>query len=109
MATERSETDEDNTELGVDDPSESAVAETDGEETTDTSSEPTPSAAFQRQQRRVGIAGALLAGGALAVALYQRFPDTSVLLPVVGGVLGTVVVLWFVRKSVFVGDGTVTE
>lgn len=61
-----------------------------------------PSVAFQQQQRRVGIAGALLAGGALAIALYQRFPERSVLVPLLGGVLGTAVVLWFIRKSVFV-------
>ncbi len=80
----------------------------DGGETTDETgvetAEPTPqSAALRRQQRSVGVAGAVLAGAALGVGVLQRFPETP-LLGAGAGLAGAAVVLWLVRKSVFPGE-----
>ncbi|ERH08668.1 MAG: hypothetical protein J07HX64_00414 [halophilic archaeon J07HX64] len=68
--------------------------------------EPTPqSAALRRQQQYVGIGGAFVAGVALGVGTLQRFPDTPVL-AALAGLIGTALVLWLVRKSVFPGEST---
>ena len=70
---------------------------------------PTPqSAALRRQQRSIGIAGALIAGVALATGTFQRFPDTPTL-AAGAGVAGTVVVLWLVRRSIFPGESASTD
>jgi len=70
---------------------------------------PTPqSAALRRQQLHVGVAGAVLAGGALAVGTLQQFPDTPAL-AVGSGVAATALVLWLVRMSIFPGETTIRE
>mgnify|MGYP000005137412 CR=1 FL=1 len=70
---------------------------------------PTPqSAALRRQQRHVGVGGAVLAGGALAVGTLQQFPDSPAF-AVGAGVAATALVLWLVRKSIFPGETAVTE
>jgi|APHM01.1.fsa_nt_gi hypothetical protein len=74
------------------------------DETGAETAEPTPqSAALRRQQRSVGVAGAVLAGAALGVGVLQRFPETP-LLAAGAGLAGVAVVLWLVRKSVFPGE-----
>lgn len=70
-------------------------------------SEPTPqSAALRRQQRYVGIGGAVLAGVALATVAFQQFTDSPVLVAL-AGLAGAAVVLWLARKSIFPGKSTV--
>jgi hypothetical protein len=66
--------------------------------------EPTPqSAALRRQQRYVGIGGALVGGAALTAIAFQQFTDSPAL-AALAGVAGTAVVLWLARKSIFPGE-----
>lgn len=65
---------------------------------------PTPqSAALRRQQRSIGVAGALVGGVALATATFQRFPETPAL-AAGAGVAGATLVLLLVRRSIFPGE-----
>jgi hypothetical protein len=71
--------------------------------------EPTPqSAALRRQQRYVGIGGALVGGAALTAIALQQFTDSPALAGL-AGVAGTAVVLWLARKSIFPGESATHE
>jgi hypothetical protein len=73
-----------------------------GDDSTDPG--PTPqSAALRRQQRSIGVAGALVGGVALATATFQRFPETPAL-AAGAGVAGATLVLLLVRRSIFPGE-----
>lgn len=66
--------------------------------------EPTPqSAALRRQQAYVGTGGALVAGGALTVVVFQQYTDNPVL-ALLAGLAGSAAVLWLVRRSIFPGE-----
>lgn len=103
----------DSTSTAADDPGETRPDDGDdhpgGERAAEGDTGPTPqSAALRRQQRYVGVGGALLAGVALATGTFQRFPETPVA-AVLAGLLGTAVVLWVVRRSVFPGEAATAE
>lgn len=61
----------------------------------------TANAELERQQRIVGIGGAVFAGIALAIGVVQRFPDAPVITPIVAGLVGATVVFWLVRPGAF--------
>lgn len=80
-----------------------------GEADADDGGQPTPqSAALRRQQRYIGVGGAILGGLALATGTFQRFPDTPAL-AAVAGLAGTAVVLWLARRSIFPGEPVAGE
>jgi hypothetical protein len=80
------------------------AGDTGGDDTAEDSPEPTPqSAALRRQQVYVGYAGALVAGAALGVGTFQQATNSPALAVLVA-LVGTGLVVWLVRKSIFPGE-----
>jgi|GEM_PF-2834039 len=85
------------TELG-----EESTTELHEESTTDSDEEITPqSEALRQQQYVVGVGVAVLAGVALAIGSFQRFPDLPTAVPGVFGLLGAALVYWIVKHSLY--------
>lgn len=76
-----------------------------GSATADDSAAPTPQAdRLRRQQFYVGAGGSALVAIAVTVALFQRYPDAPLAVPVAAGVLAGAVVLRLVTRSIFPGE-----
>ncbi len=81
---------------------EKITTESDEESTTDSDEEITPqSEALRQQQYVVGVGVAVLAGVALAIGSFQRFPDLPTAVPGVFGLLGAALVYWIVKHSLY--------
>ena len=76
-----------------------------GEEETateDSDEEITPQPeALRQQQYVVGVGVAVLAGFALAIGSFQRFPELPTVVPAVFGLLGAALVYWIVKRSLY--------
>ena len=72
------------------------------ESTTESDEEITPQPeALRQQQYVVGVGVAVLAGFALAIGSFQRFPELPTVVPAVFGLLGAALVYWIVKRSLY--------